>query len=54
MSLTFLITESENRRKFGGYTTLNWRLSSREYIDNKTFLFSFDKKKNIQKKYAIL
>ena len=40
---TLVLVKSQNGKRFGGYTTCNWKGNSVEKKDNKAFVFSLDK-----------
>ena len=42
---TLVLVESENGKRFGGYTTVNWKGNSIEKKDDNAFVFSLDKMK---------
>ena len=42
---TLVLVQSENGKRFGGYTTCNWKGNSIEKKDNNAFVFSLDKMK---------
>ena len=42
---TLVLVKSLNDKRFGGYTTCDWKGNSLEKIDNNAFVFSLDKRK---------